>query len=496
MYGYQLRTEFEASTGATWPLNIGQVYTTLSRLERDGLVEPDADARRRRQGRPTASRTPGRDELERWFLTPLAHEGRPRDELAIKLAMALTTPGVDVRAVVQKQRTATLRTLRELTRRKAQADARADAAWLLVNESMIFQAEAEARWLDHCEAQLTGNGQPLRHHAREPDGGKTMSQYVLELRDVSRVHGSGEAAVHALRAVSLAVAPGELVAVMGPSGSGKSTLLNLAGGLDAPTAGAVVVEGTDLGALSARDLAALRRRAIGYVFQDFNLIPALTAAENVALPRELDGESARACRAAGRRRARRARPRRRRRPLPRRDLRRPAPARRDRARAHRAAPARARRRADRRARQPGRRSRSCGCCARAATRAPPGCSSRTRRGSPAGRIASSSCATARSSTTPGRAPRGRGAAARDGAMSGWRPALRIARRTVMRSRARSLLIAILVGLPVAGATYADVLARTYSSHERDAQRTVGSADGAVTVTTAPTGWAATTRAFS
>jgi putative ABC transport system ATP-binding protein len=116
-----------------------------------------------------------------------------------------------------------------------------------------------------------------------------MSQHVLELRDVSRVHGSGEAGVHALRGVSLAVAPGELVAVMGPSGSGKSTLLNLAGGLDAPTGGAVVVEGTDLGGLSARDLAALRRRAIGYVFQDFNLIPALTAAENVALPRELDG---------------------------------------------------------------------------------------------------------------------------------------------------------------------------------------------------------------
>ena len=78
-----------------------------------------------------------------------------------------------------------------------------------------------------------------------------MSQYVLELREVSRVHGSGEAAVHALRGVSLAVAAGELVAVMGPSGSGKSTLLNLAGGLDAPTAGAVVVEGTDLARLSA-----------------------------------------------------------------------------------------------------------------------------------------------------------------------------------------------------------------------------------------------------
>jgi putative ABC transport system ATP-binding protein len=112
---------------------------------------------------------------------------------------------------------------------------------------------------------------------------------VLELRDVVRVHGSGETAVHALRGVSLTVDPGELVAVMGPSGSGKSTLLNLAGGLDAPTSGSVLVEDTDLGGLSRGQLAAVRRRSVGYVFQDFNLIPALTAAENVALPRELDG---------------------------------------------------------------------------------------------------------------------------------------------------------------------------------------------------------------
>lgn len=175
MHGYQLRTEFEASTGATWPLNIGQVYTTLSRLERDGLVEPrarvgdEAAGRADGDGKVTYRLTDaGRTELERWFLTPLAREGRPRDELAIKLAMALTTPGVDVRAVVQKQRTATLRTLRELTLRKTQADARADAAWLLVNESMIFLTEAEARWLDHCEAQLTGNGQPLRTTPANP----------------------------------------------------------------------------------------------------------------------------------------------------------------------------------------------------------------------------------------------------------------------------------------------------------------------------------------
>jgi putative ABC transport system ATP-binding protein len=102
--------------------------------------------------------------------------------------------------------------------------------------------------------------------------------------------------VHALRGVSLSVQSGELVAVMGPSGSGKSTLLTIAGGLDSPTAGTVTIEGIVLGSLNRRQLAQLRRRSIGYVFQDFNLIPALTAAENVALPRELDGDSTRAAR--------------------------------------------------------------------------------------------------------------------------------------------------------------------------------------------------------
>jgi putative ABC transport system ATP-binding protein len=119
---------------------------------------------------------------------------------------------------------------------------------------------------------------------------------VLQLVDVVRTHGSGETEVHALQGISLTVAAGELVAVMGPSGSGKSTLLHLAGGLDTPTSGAVRVEGTDLGTLSRKALARVRRRSIGYVFQDFNLVPALTAAENVALPRELDGASARSAR--------------------------------------------------------------------------------------------------------------------------------------------------------------------------------------------------------
>ncbi|MER6447475.1 ABC transporter ATP-binding protein [Streptomyces venezuelae] len=123
-------------------------------------------------------------------------------------------------------------------------------------------------------------------------------QPVLQLDRLVRTHGSGATEVHALRGINLSVYPGELVAVMGPSGSGKSTLLTLAGGLDTPSSGRVVVEGTDITTASRKQLAALRRRSIGYVFQDYNLIPALTAAENVALPRELDGISARKARAS------------------------------------------------------------------------------------------------------------------------------------------------------------------------------------------------------
>ncbi|MBF4161131.1 ABC transporter ATP-binding protein [Nocardioides acrostichi] len=123
---------------------------------------------------------------------------------------------------------------------------------------------------------------------------------VLRLVDVHRTHGEGEAAVHALRGVSFAVHSGELVAVMGPSGSGKSTLLTIAGGLDQPTSGRVEVEGSDLVTLSQAQRARMRRTSIGYVFQGFNLIPALTAVENVALPRELDGVRSRTARAEAR----------------------------------------------------------------------------------------------------------------------------------------------------------------------------------------------------
>ncbi|MBK5227607.1 MAG: ABC transporter ATP-binding protein [Actinobacteria bacterium] len=112
---------------------------------------------------------------------------------------------------------------------------------------------------------------------------------TLELRGVTRVHGSGHTQVDALVNANLSVEPGALVAVMGPSGSGKTTLLSLAGGLEKPTSGEVIVDGTQLGQLSVGHLAALRRRSIGYVFQQFNLIEGLTAVENVSIPLELDG---------------------------------------------------------------------------------------------------------------------------------------------------------------------------------------------------------------
>ena len=121
---------------------------------------------------------------------------------------------------------------------------------------------------------------------------------VLEMSRVSRTYGQGAAEVHALRDVDLTVDAGMMVAVMGPSGSGKSTMLTIAGSLEEPSSGEVRVCGETIGTLSRNARARLRRRSIGYVFQDFNLLPGLTAAENVALPLELDGVPARKARNA------------------------------------------------------------------------------------------------------------------------------------------------------------------------------------------------------
>jgi putative ABC transport system ATP-binding protein len=121
---------------------------------------------------------------------------------------------------------------------------------------------------------------------------------MLELREVTKVYGQGASQVEALRGVGLTVAAGSMVAVMGPSGSGKSTLLTIAGSLEDPSSGEVLINGQPVAKMSRNAKARLRRRQVGYVFQDFNLLPGLTAAENVSLPLELDGIGARKAREA------------------------------------------------------------------------------------------------------------------------------------------------------------------------------------------------------
>jgi DNA-binding PadR family transcriptional regulator len=181
-HGYQLRADFESRTGGTWPLNIGQVYTTLQRLERDGLVASngrntaaDRGDRADRADRVVYELTDaGRQELADWWTTPVRPEARPRDELAIKLALAVMAPGVDVHRVVQAQRTDTLRALQEYTRLKVRADDRGDLAWLLVLDSLVFAAEAEVRWLDHCEARLARKAAESRGSQAKPRRSSTV----------------------------------------------------------------------------------------------------------------------------------------------------------------------------------------------------------------------------------------------------------------------------------------------------------------------------------
>jgi len=159
-YGYQLRAEFDRRTGSTWPLNVGQIYNTLERLERDGLVERgDPDE----QGHVYWAITDaGSAEVAGWLSSPVERATGTRDELAIKLAVAATLPGVDVAAVIQTQRRASLAQLQELQRTKyagASPDSPEELAWTLVVDSMIFTAEAEVRWLDHTEQRLAQHPQ-------------------------------------------------------------------------------------------------------------------------------------------------------------------------------------------------------------------------------------------------------------------------------------------------------------------------------------------------
>jgi len=160
-YGYQLRVEFDRRTGSTWTLNIGQVYNTLERLERDGLVRKgDTDAEGHVYYEITEA---GREEVRVWLDSPVIRPSGTRDELPIKLALASTLPGVDLAAIIQAQRRTSLGRLQELNRAKyagADPEGAEELAWSLVVDALIFETEAEVRWLDHTEQRLATRHSP------------------------------------------------------------------------------------------------------------------------------------------------------------------------------------------------------------------------------------------------------------------------------------------------------------------------------------------------
>ncbi|WP_147916867.1 PadR family transcriptional regulator [Ruania zhangjianzhongii] len=162
----RLRKQFEARTGGTWPLNIGQVYTTVRRLERDGLVAYASDETAETDVDRYLLTDEGRAEADGWWQTPVRRGAPERDELVIKVALAATAPGVSVRDVVQRQRTETMRALRDLTKLAARIDpaSPADLSWSLVLDNHIFTAEAELRWLDHIESRA----ERAAHAATDP----------------------------------------------------------------------------------------------------------------------------------------------------------------------------------------------------------------------------------------------------------------------------------------------------------------------------------------
>lgn len=157
-HGYQLKSDFESRTGGAWLINVGQVYTTLQRLERDGLVAPlDDEGDDRRVFGITGD---GRKMLAAWFAESTTPATPPRDELAIKVLLAIAAEHVDVTAVLQRQRTATLEQMQEYARAKQVADPERELPWLLLLDALTLKAEAEIRWLDVCEARL--RQRPLR----------------------------------------------------------------------------------------------------------------------------------------------------------------------------------------------------------------------------------------------------------------------------------------------------------------------------------------------
>lgn len=160
-HGYELKTAFENRTGGEWAINIGQIYTTLQRLARDGLVEPIGTAGERNDYRITPV---GRRQLDAWYTSPVVAEGPRRDELTIKVLLAVAASDVDVTEMLQRQRRASIEQLQAYTRRKARAE-EAELPFLLMLDALIFRTEAEIRWLDAAEARIS-------HAALEEAAGK------------------------------------------------------------------------------------------------------------------------------------------------------------------------------------------------------------------------------------------------------------------------------------------------------------------------------------
>ena len=277
---YRLKQMFEEQTCGAWPLNIGQVYQTMQRLERDGQVVSHAETNAGRDSEVFELTDAGRDVLTAWWSTPVPREHPERDELVMKLAVAAADPTVDVEAMIQTQRRSTLGSLRP-HRVRCGLRGRASRCLRCCEGSFDELGSGRGRYFGACRGAMS---QP--------------APLPIRMAGVGHEFGANGVRVRALDGIDLEVEPGELLAVMGPSGSGKSTLLSIAGGLERPTRGSVYVNGIDLASLDSVHRAEVRRRSIGYVFQDYNLIPSLSALENVEMPLQLDGVSPSKVRAA------------------------------------------------------------------------------------------------------------------------------------------------------------------------------------------------------
>ena len=291
-YGLQLQKEFESSTGDVWPLNIGQVYTTLQRLERDGLVESDEPENDGPQKGFHISEA-GMAELSSWLNTPPDMTSPPRDELVIKVLAALRVPGVSVHDVIQIHRRYLVELMQQWTRLK-EDEADFDISFALVVDAELFRLDSVVRWLDTADGRLkrAASEPPAPRAPRREAGWWRVGELPraapgLQVLWSRRHRGSCHPRCRPLRRSRRARRSD------GPERLGQ---VDVAHHRRQPRAANERRRG-DRRRIApvhvAQRQGALRRRTIGYVFQDFNLLAGLTAVENVSLPLELDGLSAR-----------------------------------------------------------------------------------------------------------------------------------------------------------------------------------------------------------